>query len=326
MPDPRRSPVNVLRAVDAFFRPAYPAKRLAALRILIGGFATFYSIGVAITMRRLAHAAPADFAPTGPVAILSGPLPPWAFYAVTALTLASSVPFTLGYRYRITGPLFAAAFLWTGAYRSSFSMIFHTENLLALHLVVLAMGDAAAVWSLDARRARSADPPPDDARFGWPVRLLSLVTVAAYVLAGVAKLRLRGTAWLSGETLSYQIAYDNARKAVLGDTYSPIGGFVVRHTWLMRPLAILAVALELGAPLALVGRRAATVWAIVAWGFHAGVLALMAIFFPYPTLGLAFLSLFAPERIIERILAWTARRRAPTPHPEDACAARGVGP
>lgn len=303
--------MKVLAAIDRFFRPAYPAKRLAALRILIGGLGGLYAAGLAIPMSSLAAARPKSFSPTGPVALLSAPLPGWALYATIALAALASVPFTLGWRFRVTGPVFAAAFVWVASYRSSFGMVFHTENLLALHLVVLALGDAAAVWSLDAgRRAKDAAPPDDAARFGWPVRLLSIVTVTAYVLAGVAKLRHAGAEWLSGDILTHQIAYDNVRKAALGDAYSPLGAWVVRHAWALRPLAVLSVALELGAPIALVGGRVTKAWALAAWSFHAGVFALMAIFFPYPMLGFAFLSLFAPERILERLIALRERRRA----------------
>ena len=39
------------------------------------------------------------------------------------------------------------------------------------------------------------------------------------------------------------------------------------------------------------------VWAVLAWSFHLGVWAIMAIFFPYPLLGLAFAPLFAVERL-----------------------------
>lgn len=305
--------MSPLAAVDRFFRPAYPARRLAALRILIGAYGGLYVAAQAYPFARLAKARPTDFAPTGVLRILDSPMPAWALYASIGATIAASVPFVLGYRYRLFGPLFAALFLWTTTYHNAFGMVFHTENLTALHLVVLALADASAAWSLDARR-RGAPMLEDAPRFGWPVRLLSMVTVSTYVLAGVAKLRISGGEWVSGDILVHQIAYDNLRKAALGDTYSPLGVFVVRHAWLLKPLAAASVAIELGAPLALVGPRAAKVWAVCAWGFHAGVFALMAIFFPYPMLGLAMLSLLPAERVIERAQAVLARvRRRPAP-------------
>jgi hypothetical protein len=73
-------------------------------------------------------------------------------------------------------------------------------------------------------------------------------------------------------------------------------------------MAVAALAVELGAPLALVRPRWGYVWVAAAWGFHVGVLALMAIVFPYQLLGIAF----APLLPLERVPAWIrARRSAP---------------
>ena len=40
--------------------------------------------------------------------------------------------------YRVTAPLAALGMLWVTAYRNSWGMVFHTENLLVIHLAVLA--------------------------------------------------------------------------------------------------------------------------------------------------------------------------------------------
>ena len=56
--------------------------------------------------------------------------------------------------------------------------------------------------------------------------------------------------------------------------------------------------IELGAPLALLGGRIARMWAWRAWGFHVGVVLVMNIWFPYPLVGIAFLPLFAAERVV----------------------------
>jgi hypothetical protein len=293
-------------ALDRFFRPIGPAERLAALRILVGSFAGVYSIARAPSLAGVSRFARSEFVPTGVTHLLSSPLPTWAVQAMLVVTILSAIPFVLGLRFRITGPIFAAAFLWVTTYRNSFGFLFHTENLAALHVIVLAASDAAAVWSLDARRKEATvEPSP---RFGWPVRLVSIVTVATYVLAGAAKLRMTGVDWISGDVLRHHIAYDNARKAALGGPYSHLGAALVQHAWAMKPLAFASVVLELGAPLALLGRRIAGVWALFAFGFHAGVSVLMAIVFPYPLLGVAFLSFFAPEKWLVHIGALFTRR------------------
>jgi hypothetical protein len=237
----------------------------------------------------------ASFRPVGVVAALAAPLPGWAVVAAAVATVPLGAMFTLGWRFAVTGPLFAATLLWVLSYRNSWGMIFHTENLLVVHVLVLALGRSADAWSLDARRR--PPPPGADAAHGWPVRLLALATVGTYLLAGVAKLRLSGLSWIGSDLLRNYIAYDNLRKLELGDWYSPLGAALLPHAWLFPPLALFSVAFEVLAPLALLGPRLARVWALGAWAFHVGVLAVMAIFFPYPLLGLGFAPLFAPERL-----------------------------
>ena len=76
---------------------------------------------------------------------------------------------------------------------------------------------------------------------------------------------------------------------------------VLAHRWLFPPLAALSLLIELGAPLAILHRRVALVWALCAWGFHLGVLLLMAILFPYQLSGVAYASLFPLERAVARL-------------------------
>lgn len=274
--------------------PVAPAERLAALRILVGTFAGVYVLArLPGFMSPLAQSA-RSFAPVGAAQLLSAPLPAWALYALVAVTIASSVGFVLGLRFRASGPLFAASLLLLTSYRNSFGMVFHTENLFVLHVAVLAFTDAAAAWSFDARR--NPEPPAPDRRYGWAIVLLSTVTVVGYLLAGVAKLRVTGASWAVGDVLRNHIAHDNLRKLLLGDGYSPIGGWLLRFPWLFPPFAALSLAVEVLAPLALLHRRVGKLFACAAFSFHLGVLLLMWILFPYPLSTIAFLSFFEPER------------------------------
>ncbi len=281
-------------AVDGWFRAPGPASRLAALRLLIGGCATIYLAARFVHLISFVDFPARSFAPVGVASLLSAPLPAWLVVGLAALGLPLALAFTLGWRFAITGPLFAANLLWVLSYRNSWGMIFHTDNLMVLHVIVLGLARSADAWSLDARAGRARSDP--DAH-GWPVRLLAIVTVTTYLIAGVAKLRLSGLTWFSSDLLRNYVAYDNLRKLELGDWHSPLGARLVAHAWLFPPLAALSLALELAAPLALVGPRLARVWAAGAWAFHAGVLAVMAIFFPYPLFGLAFAPLFPVERL-----------------------------
>jgi hypothetical protein len=183
----------------------------------------------------------------------------------------------LGRAYQIVAPIAALGLLWTLSYRNSWGMVFHTENLLVMHVIVL------AVSSRDK---------------AWPVKLMAAITVLTYMLAGIAKLRIAGLAWADGDLLRNQIAVDNLRKALLGDGVAPLAQLFLDHPAPLHVFSILSLALELCAPLALLHRRLGYVWAITAWAFHLGVVLLMNIWFPYPLFGFAYLPLIPAEKIV----------------------------
>lgn len=294
--------------VDTWFAPA-PARRLATVRILIGAFAAGYAIARLPHFADFSRMAPAQFAPVGIVKLAVGaPLPLGATWAIALLTAVLGVAFVAGWRYRFTGPLFAASLLWVTTYASSWGMIFHTENLLVLHVIVLAAAPAADALSLDARRAEE-ERPEVDPRYGWPIRLLCTVTVAAYFLAGVAKLRNEGLTWVTTDFLRDYVTYDALRKAELGSWYSPFGAWLAEMSWPWKPLAALSMGLELGAPLALLGGRIAKAWVAGVIAFHFGVLALMMILFAYPLFGFAFAPFFEVEVLADRAERWWRERR-----------------
>jgi hypothetical protein len=173
-------------------------------------------------------------------------------------------------------------------------MVFHTEDLLVLHLIALALAPAADAWAVGGPRGRG----DRGAGYGWAIRLLAALTCATYLLAGIAKLRLAGLDWLDGAQLGHQIAVDNLRKALLGAATAPLAAPLVAHPAALAVAAVAALAIELGAPLALLGGRVARGWAAAAWLFHAGVILAMNVWFPYPLCGVGLLPLFAAEQVI----------------------------
>jgi hypothetical protein len=301
--------------VSAVF-PVAPAERLATLRLLVGGFGLVYAVARAAHLAGVARFAPGQFRPVGIVTVLGTPLSALAVALLVAATIAAGLAYVAGLRFRVSGPVFAALLLWVTSYRSSWGMIFHTENLLVLDVLVIGLVPSADALSLDARRRRAAgEPAPEpDPRYGWPVRLLCGVTVLTYVIAGVTKLRGSGLEWVSGDVLRNYVAFDNLRKIELGDAHSTLGAALVKQAWLWRPLAFLSLVIELGAPIALTGRRAALVWCVAAWLFHLAVVLLMAIFFPFPVLGVAFAPFFRVERLAS-IARWRGSRPSKRPPP-----------
>jgi uncharacterized membrane protein YphA (DoxX/SURF4 family) len=310
--------VNALLArVDRWFLAPAPAERLAALRILVGSFATIYLAIRVPYVLDVADLPRGRFEPVGVAAVLDAPLATAVVRVVLLSAVLAGVLFVVGWRHRVVAPTFALLLLASLTYSNSWQHIAHTENLVLLHVAVLAVVPAADVWSLDARRAvagtdarRAAGPvTAPGSGYGWPIQLMSMLTVVTYVLAGVAKVRHGGVDWVDGDVLRNLVAHDNLRKIVLGDVHSPIGGWLVGHGWVFPPLAALSLAVELGAPLALLRGRFRQVWIVAAWCFHLGVLALMAILFPYPLSGIAFASFLRPERLLTRV-ARAVRRPA----------------
>ncbi len=283
----------------SFWYTPMPATRLALLRIGVGIYAVAYLIIRALPLTSVARFSEAEFAPVGPVQLLSSPLPSWLVYGALGLAIASGVASTIGFAYRVSAPLFALAFLWVTAYRSSWGMVFHTENICALHLIVLALAPAADALAPH----RHSDEV--SGKYGWAVRTVAAITVVTYVLAGVAKLRLGGAAWVDGELLRAQVAYDNVRKIESGATHAPLGAWLVTFAWPFKTLAWMSLLLELGAPLALLSMPIAIGWLLGAWSFHLGVALFMAIGFPYQLSFAAYLA-FLP---LERVLPFIRRSR-----------------
>lgn len=294
--------------IGRWLAPAAPARRLALFRVLVGAFALVY-----LVVRLPAFWATATLAdgfdPVGVLAPLDRPLPAGAVRAlvIAAPLLAAAV--TAGLWFRVTGPAFAAVLLVVLTYRSSWGRLLYFDNLLVLHALVLACSPAADDLAVRVRsrphraaprraspRRASPGPVGDDPRYGWPLRLCALVTVVTYVLAGVAKLRIGGPAWLGGDTLAHHVAFSAARLEVLGGTPSPAARLVLSHgSWLLTPAAVATVILELGAPLAL-WPRLRTPWVVGLWAFHAAVAATMFVLFPYPLAAVAFAPLYPLER------------------------------
>ncbi|MBT8201759.1 MAG: HTTM domain-containing protein [Acidimicrobiia bacterium] len=281
-----------------------PANRLGMVRLLVGVYAVVFVAVRSLHWLDVARLPERRFDPVGILAPLSDPLAVPVVALASGLTLLFAGAFAAGWRFRITGPVFAALLLMMTTYGNSWGQVLHTENLLVLHVIILAFSPADTAYAIGR-----APHPGHGHDFGWALRLMTIVVVIAYVIAGLAKLRNGGFDWLTGDVLRNQVAHDNLRKILLGDVHSPIGAWLVQFGWLFPPMAIASVLVELGAPIVLLGGRAKQVWVIAAWGFHLGVLALMAILFPYQLFGVAFVSMLPVERLPDLRARWRERAR-----------------
>ena len=235
-------------------------------------------------------------------------------------TLVAGVAFVLGWRFAWTGPLFAVLLLLVVSYRNSWSMIYHVDNLLVLHILILGLTRSADAFSLDALGGRSVFAAWDRFvadgggprrhrrtgaawhwEYGYPIRLLCAVTIAVYALSAVAKLAgPLGLNWALGEGLRNQIGFDALRKELLEGGAQPLAYVVFNNLPLATAIGISAIVLELGSIVALFNERIGRLWAVAAYGMHWGIHAVMGITFWYQLTGLAF----APFLVSEGLVSW----------------------
>lgn len=272
------------RVIDRYMAPV-PYLRWITVRTLAALFIAGYCLARAPVLSNYGHMSTERFAPVGPVMLLNAPVSHGISVSILGLTIALGLLVAFGRVTRWTTSLLAMSFLWVTSYRNSWGMLFHTENLLTLHMIVLAIGE----WT----RVRD----DNNAISGWPLRLMSAITVATYLLAGVAKLRNSGMAWMDGEILRNTIAHDALRKAELGSDYATLGAVLVQQAALFPPLAWATMVIELGAPLAFAHRYLRWAWIGTAWSFHFGVQWIMWIGFPYPLSFVAYASMLPVERL-----------------------------
>lgn len=287
-----------------------PAERLATLRIVLGLFSFGYLLPRVGMYRDISRQGADLFEPLGAVGWLTQPLPPVAFDGLLALTLLTSVFFLLGWRFRLTGPLFAVLLLLTMCYRNSWSMIFHNDNILVLHALILGFTPAADAYALDARQRPMTGSWlfgrtwGQGWHYGWAIKLMMAVATTPYVLSGIAKLTgPAGFSWITGEVMRDQVAIDALRKTVLGTNASDAIYLLYNQSLLFMMLGLTTLVVEMGAPFAIASRRWAMRWAAVAFLMHWGILFVMNITFRYQLFAAMFACFFPVEHVVQWVLA-----------------------
>lgn len=291
---------SLLTRFDRWLVAPIPRNRLVALRVLIAGFAAVYVAARLPVLWRIGERPASTLSPVGVLSALDGP-PGTLFGRLLPLcALGCSLAALSGRRWRFWGPAWALSLLLLATWRSSWGQVIHHEHLLVLHALVLAVSPAGAsgVVSVDAHQERVGRPTGGETVVaGWWVRLLALATVATYVLAGLAKVRLGGSEWLDGEILQHHLARNVLRLDLLGASGSPFADELAARPGLLAVVSPMVVIIEVGSPLLLLGRAVRNVWVALLWGMHAGTALFLWITFPYQLFLFAFLPLFAVEQL-----------------------------
>lgn len=305
------SRLGVTDRLERWWFPSIAPERLALCRILIGVWSLWYLWNRLGLYERIVSGDVDDFEPVGVARLLHGvPIEPSTFMVLMWITLALNVLFVLGAAFRITGPAFAAMLLWLLCYRNSWAMIYHTDNLLVLHAIVMAAAPSARVLSIDAilRRRPPKLPATPHPAYGWPIMLMCAVIAAAYLLAGLAKVfGDTGLGWVNGEVLRMQIVRDGIRKELFEHGAPAVVPWLCENVWLLTIFAFGSLLLELLAPLALIHRRAGWVWCLLVFPMHWGIFIVMGIIFRYQMYGFMFLPFLPVERLAPLVRALVAR-------------------
>lgn len=293
--------------------PSAPAARLAVLRIATGLFALWYLVPRLDMYSRIPLEAPAAlYDPVGLAHLLAGPLDQGLHVILLRALVVLNLLYLVGLWHRFCAPLFAVTLLFVLSYRNSWSMIYHSDNALVLHVLVLSLAPAADALSIDSWRSRGSWWLISGTRYGWPIRTIIATTACTYLLAAIAKVvGPLGWSWALGTALRDQVAVDALRKEVYGGTSSPLAYMLYDETWLFTIMGVTSLALEFLAPLALLHRRIAWGWALATFGMHWGIFAVMDIRFRYCLCGAIFLPYFPIETWVRAPLAWLQRLLRP---------------
>jgi len=215
---------RLIAAFDKYwFAPASPYD-LATVRILaFGSQSLFFVIFPSGYLRSLNNqldrlSAVDPYAPVLTLKLLLLPWGPWGEFrpdasfliATFVVAILAGILATIGLYARVTMLLAAAAHTLLIANYYAYGAFHHAEALMVIALFVLAMAPSAAVWSVDAMRARRRtmpsrlDEPSPDLRVlvRWPLLLMQWLIALSYLSAGGAKLYYGGLSWMNGYTMT----------------------------------------------------------------------------------------------------------------------------
>lgn len=271
--DGARSATAAGQRLTSWFVAEATPRQLTIWRVWAAGVTVVYLV---VRARAIVNAS-GTFSGIGVLWWLNNPWPTAWLWALLIAAVVSLSALASGRRVAIAGVVGTGATLLLLTHRSSFGQILWFDIVMVLHLLVLAAAHVPRAGS--QARAETA---------GWGIRLAALISAATYVVSGITKLQVSGLAWVSDGALETHIAFTATRAEVLGATPSPIAASLIDLGITSTPLALFALTLELGAPVALVSRRLAWVWSMLMWSMHVVIAATMFIVFHWPLTGALF--------------------------------------
>lgn len=207
---------------------------------------------------------------------------PAVLVAMQAMWKASLLLSCVGLLTRLSTFIAFALGTYLLALGGNFGHVHHANPLIVVVLATLALSRCGDACSLDRLLSR-LPPPAPSGEYTWPIRLTCVLLALVFFAAGTAKLRLAGPAWADPENLRL-ILMRSYYHFPTTDPWTPWGLWIAQKPWLCGLMGAGTLALEVGAPLALVDRR---LRAIIVPGWFVMLIAFRAL------IGPTFMTLFA---------------------------------
>lgn len=102
-------------------------------------------------------------------------------------------------------------------------------------------------------------------RYGWPIRVATLVVVLVYFFAGYHKLRRSGIDWAFGDNMQYVMLWG---PSIGQAAWESMARWVGEHIWAARASGVFILGLEITFPVVLVIRRLQPLYALAAVFLH----------------------------------------------------------
>jgi len=303
--------MNIVDRLNSFWFRSFPPERLSIFRIIVGLYCLYYNFNKYNYFKSFGIKLDYLYDPVGVLTLFNNPPETLIINIILIAALISNIFFILGFLFRISGPVFSILLLFVISYSNSWSMIYHSHNIVVIHCLVLGFTRSADTFSLDriisrhypykkltSLLCRNVADSNKAWQYGWPIMLINSLTVITYFLAGIAKVMgPLGIYWALGESVRSHVAVDAIRKEFISTGAEPLAFFLYNKIYIFTAMGIGTLILEIGAPLALINRRIGKIWSILTFSLHWGIYFIMGINFRYQLVGIVFLPFFELEKI-----------------------------
>jgi uncharacterized membrane protein YphA (DoxX/SURF4 family) len=267
---------------NAYWFPETSTLRLAVCRIVIVAAQLFWFFPSLAHQKDILEKSTGFINPEFLILTISSIIPselfftPEVFTGLAWVTYAAGIATLFGLCTRPSAFLFALGNWILVAHQYSYGEDHHTEALLCIFLMLLALspsGDSLSIDALLRRRYRLANerayPAAKVETAFWPLRLMQVLLAWTYFSTGLTKLMVGGLEWINGHTLQQYMFADAIRSG------RPLGLWVAQQHTLCLLLSIFTILFEVFFFLVLLIQSAVYYFLIAGVIFHIGIYVMM---------------------------------------------------